>query len=70
MKTFGDNLKIIRKSNKLSQKEFAIKMKTSQQRVSEWECNKVEPTLYNILRIIKVLETSFDDLIEDIELGN
>lgn len=70
MKTFGDNLKIIRKSNKLSQKEFAIKMKTSQQRVSEWECNKVEPTLYNILRIIKVLETSFDDLTEDIELGN
>ena len=70
MRTFGDNLKIIRKSNKLSQKEFAIKMKTSQQRVSEWECNKVEPTLYNILRIIKVLETSFDDLTEDIELGN
>ncbi|MDE7439561.1 MAG: helix-turn-helix domain-containing protein, partial [Clostridia bacterium] len=47
MKTFGENLKSLRKLSKMNQKEFAIKMNTTQQRVSEWECDKVEPSLYN-----------------------
>ena len=67
MDSFGENLKVLRKLNKLSQKEFAVKMETTQQRVSEWECNKVEPSLYNIIKIIKVLNTSFDELTEGIE---
>ena len=37
MNTFGKNLRAIRKLNKISQKEFADKMNTTQQRVSEWE---------------------------------
>ena len=67
MNTFGENLKVIRKLNKLSQKDFADKMQTTQQRISEWECGKVEPSLYNIIMIIKVLNTSFEELIEGIE---
>lgn len=67
MSSFGENLKSLRKLNKLNQKEFADKMETTQQRVSEWECNKVEPSLFNILKIIKVLNVSFEDLIEDIQ---
>ena len=67
MNTFGGNLKGIRKLNKLSQKDFADKMETTQQRVSEWECDKVEPSLYNVLKIIKVLSTSFEELTEGIE---
>ena len=67
MKTFGENLKYFRKLNKISQKNFADKMKTTQQRVSEWECDKVEPSLYNILKILKVLDISFDELTEEIE---
>jgi transcriptional regulator with XRE-family HTH domain len=67
MDSFGENLKVLRKLNKLNQKEFAVKMGTTQQRVSEWECNKVEPSLYNIIKIIKVLNTSFDELTEGIE---
>ncbi len=67
MCSFGENLKNIRKINKMSQKEFAHKMNTTQQRVSEWECNKVEPSLYNILKIIKVLNTNFEDLVDGIE---
>lgn len=66
MNTFGENLKSIRKMNKISQKEFAIKMNTTQQRVSEWECNKVEPSLYNIIKIIHVLNTSFEELTDGI----
>ncbi len=64
MKSFGENLKQLRIANKLSQKEFAVKIDTTQQRVSEWECNKIEPTLSNIIKIINVLGVSFEDLIE------
>ena len=67
MNTFGNNLKTIRKFNKTSQKEFAKRMNTTQQRVSEWECDKVEPTLYNIIKIIKVLNTNFEELTDGIE---
>ena len=67
MSSFGENLKNLRKINKISQKEFANKMNTTQQRVSEWECDKVEPSLYNILKIIKVLNTTFEELTEGID---
>lgn len=67
MKTFGENLKYIRKLNNVSQKQFAKKMQTTQQRVSEWECDKVEPSLYNILRILRVFDVSFEELTEGIE---
>ena len=48
-------MKYFRKENKISQKDFAEKMQTTQQRVSEWECNKVEPSLYNVIKILKIL---------------
>ena len=67
MSSFGENLKSLRKLNRISQKEFANKMKTTQQRVSEWECDRVEPSLYNILKIIKVLNTTFEELTDGIE---
>lgn len=50
----------------MSQKEFAEKLGTTQQRVSEWECGKVEPTLYNIIAIIRILDISFEDLVAGI----
>lgn len=68
MKSFGNNLKALRKYNKISQKEFAERMQTTQQRVSEWECDKVEPSLYNILKILRVLDTTFEELTEGIEI--
>lgn len=68
MITFGTNLKNLRQTKKLSQLEFASKMQTTQQRVSEWECDKVEPSLYNIIKILNVLEIDFEELIEGIEI--
>ena len=66
MKSFGENLKYYRKVNKISQKEFARRLNTTQQRVSEWECDKVEPSLYNIIRILKVFEITFEELVDGI----
>ena len=68
MKTFGENLKYFRKLNKINQKDFAEKLNTTQQRVSEWECDKVEPSLYNIMRILNVFEITFEELTEGIEI--
>ncbi len=68
--TLGENLKLQRKLNNLSQKEFAVRMHTTQQRISEWECDKVEPSLYNIVRILKVFNISFEELVEGIYIEN
>lgn len=65
MKSFGENLKIERQNAGYNQREFAKKIGTTQQRVSEWETNKVEPTLSNIVAIIKALNISFEDLINN-----
>ena len=67
MNTFGDNLKNLRKSRRISQQEFAQRLQTTQQRVSEWECNKIEPSLYNIIKILKVLEVDFEELTDGME---
>ena len=67
MNTFGKNLSSLRKLNKLNQKDFAKKIGTTQQRVSEWECDKVEPSLYNIIKIIEILNTSFEELTDGIK---
>ena len=65
--TIGDNIKALRKLNNLSQREFAARMQTTQQRVSEWECGKIEPSLYNIIKILKVLNTTFEELTDGID---
>lgn len=70
MVTFGENLKTFRKLNKMSQTDFASLMQTTQQRVSEWECNKVEPSLYNILKILKVFNITFEELTDGIQIVN
>lgn len=70
MKKFGDNLRYIRQINGISQNSLAKKMDTTQQRVSEWERGLVEPSLYNILNLIEVLNTSFEELTDGIYKKN
>ena len=66
MSSFGNNLKNLRELNGLSQKNFARLIGTTQQRISEWELDKVEPTLYNIIKIVKVLNVTFEEIIEGV----
>ena len=68
MNTFGDNLKRFREVNGFSQQELAEKLGTTQQRISEWERNKEEPGLYNLLRLSKALGVGLDELTEDLEI--
>ncbi len=66
MKTLGENIQYHRQINNISQKDFAVKLNTTQQRVSEWERNKIEPSFFSIIKILKVLNITFEELIEDI----
>ena len=65
--SLGENIKYYRKINNLNQKSFAQKMETTQQRVSEWECDKIEPSLYNVRKMLKVFNVSFEELTEGID---
>ena len=69
MKSFGMNLKSVREATGLTQRQLAVLMKIPQQRVSEWECGKVEPTLCNLIKLIKVLNSSFEELTDGILNG-
>ena len=42
-------------------------METTQQRVSEWECDKIEPSLYIVRIMLKIFNVSFVDLTEGID---
>lgn len=68
MKGLGKNLKELRQQNHDSQKSFANKMQTTQQRVSEWECDKVEPSLSNIVKILNIYGITLADLLDGIDL--
>ncbi len=65
--SLGENIKYYRKINNLNQKSFAQKMETTQQRVSEWECDKIEPSLYNVRKMLKIFNVSFEELTEGID---
>lgn len=65
--TIGENIKMLRKYNMLNQKQFAERMGTTQQRVSEWETNKIEPSLYNVIKMLKILGVTFEELTDGVE---
>lgn len=65
--SLGENIKYYRKVNNLNQQNFAKLMETTQQRVSEWECDKIEPSLYNVRRMLKIFNVSFEELTEGMD---
>lgn len=37
-----------------------------QQQLSQWECDKVEPTLSHIVALLKALNVTLEDLVEEL----
>ena len=64
--TLGKNIKNLRKASGMTQRAFAAAMGTTQQRVSEWERDKIEPSLYNVVKILKIFGATFEELTDDI----
>lgn len=69
--SFGEQLKKIRKENKLTQEQMATQLHISRQAVSNWENNKNLPDIEMTIKIAKVLQVSPDQLIlgDEIESG-
>lgn len=64
MKTFGDNLKNIRKELKLTQKQFGEKIGYDSRTVCSWEKSRNTPSLYSVKKICKVFNIDLYELFD------
>lgn len=62
---FGENLKVLRKSRKISQEQLAEKVNVSRQSVSKWETGDAYPEMNNILELCKIFHCHINDLVND-----
>ena len=60
---FGDNLRKIRKSKKMSQEQLAEKMNVTRQSVSKWENGESYPEMNNIFELCKVFNCKLNELV-------
>lgn len=62
---FGENLRNLRKANKLSQEELAEKVGVSRQSISKWECGEAYPEMPNILKLCDIFHCKLNAIIHD-----
>lgn len=60
---FPTRLKELRKKKKLTQSELGEKVGVKQNTFTNWENGKREPSLENIIKLAKILDTTTDDLL-------
>ena len=71
MTSFSERLKELRKKNNLTQQELADKVGTNRVNVTKWETGRTEPTLENIVKLSKILDTTTDELLgKNINFGD
>ena len=63
--SFGEQLQALRRSNGLTQEEFAQQLKVSRQAVSKWESSRGYPELEKIIYICNTYGISMSDLFQD-----
>lgn len=63
IKTFGENLYLLRKENKLTQEEIATNLNVTRQTISNWETDNVKPTIDKVIALSDVYGVSVDTLI-------
>jgi repressor LexA len=56
----GENIKLLRTQNKMSQKQLGEKLGITQQAIGKWESNKSEPDNAMIVSIAKLFNVSTD----------
>ena len=62
---FGENLKVLRKSRKMSQEVLAEKLGVSRQSVSKWEVGSSYPEMTNITALCSIFHCNINDLINE-----
>lgn len=61
---FGENLKQIRKSNQMTQKQVATILNCSINKYASWEQGRTEPDIESIRLLCKIFNVTSDDLLE------
>lgn len=61
--TYGEELKYHRQNAKLSQQDLAKLVNTSQQNISRWENNEVEPSISFCVTLADYYGITLDELI-------
>ena len=60
---FAENLKLLRKSKNISQKQLAEKLGVDQRTVSAWETGICEPSFTMLAKICEIFNETFDGIL-------
>jgi transcriptional regulator with XRE-family HTH domain len=63
----GENIRNIRKNQKLTLKELGIKISLSEQAIGQYERGEREPNIETLNKIANALELSLSDLLQNTE---
>lgn len=61
--SLGQNIYRLRRSNRLSQEELALRIGVTRQAISKWELDETVPDTANLIALSDLFHTSIDDLI-------
>ena len=60
---FSENLKNLRKDNKITQQQLASALNTTVKTISHWETGYSEPALNQVVELAEFFNVSLEDLI-------
>ena len=60
---FAENLKLLRKSKKMSQTELAKLLQVDQRTVSAWENDVCQPSFEMLSKLCEVFDDTFDSIL-------
>ena len=63
IKTLGENLYLLRKQNQLTQEEVAVALSVTRQTISNWETDKVKPTIDKVIELSEMYRVSLDCIV-------
>lgn len=61
--SFGEQLQEVRRSNGMTQEQFAEALQVSRQAVSRWESGAADPSTANLLALAKLYGVSAEELL-------
>ena len=62
---FKENLRLLRKENKITQEQLAKSLDTTLKTVSHWETGYTEPSLAQLLKIAEIFGITVDELLTE-----
>lgn len=60
---FMENLTWLRKINRLTQEQLALKVGVSRESITKWETKRVEPAIKNLVKLAEIFNVSADKLL-------